>query len=234
MPKTMAGGGPVHFDKVPDHCPICHRGMEPVELCASKMAREPGVGGVLEVVYRCTWRDCGRVFIARYLHRANLRSGSPDYLFKEAIPRHFEPPAWPEEVVGVSPLFVRILSQAAEAEVRGLADIAGAGYRKALEFLIKDYCVAQHPESAKKIRRMPLAACIKSYVQDPAITICAERAAWLGNDETHYLRLWEDKDIKDLRKLITLTVNWVHSSLLTKAYGEDMVHPSGADDAPSN
>lgn len=28
-----------------------------------------------------------------------------------------------------------------------------------------------------------------------------ERAAWLGNDETHYVRKWPEKDVKDLKSL---------------------------------
>jgi hypothetical protein len=53
----------------------------------------------------------------------------------------------------------------------------------------------------------------------------AQRAVWLGNDETHYERRWEDKDIDDLKRLITLTVNWIHNDLLTEAVIADM--PAG-------
>jgi hypothetical protein len=45
----------------------------------------------------------------------------------------------------------------------------------------------------------------------------AERATWLGNDETHYIRKWEDKDLQDMKRLITLTTYWIMSDQLTKA-----------------
>ena len=45
---------------------------------------------------------------------------------------------------------------------------------------------------------------------------------WLGNDETHYIRRWQDKQINDLKRLIQLTINWIHNTLLPKKYLEDM------------
>ena len=51
---------------------------------------------------------------------------------------------------------------------------------------------------------------------------CAKRAAWLGNDETHYTRKWEDKDVKDLKLLVHLTVNWIDNVLLTQKYISEM------------
>jgi hypothetical protein len=40
------------------------------------------------------------------------------------------------------------------------------------------------------------------------------RAAWLGNDEAHYLRKWEDKDVSDLKLLLRLTMNAIGNRLL--------------------
>jgi hypothetical protein len=51
----------------------------------------------------------------------------------------------------------------------------------------------------------------------------AKRAAWLGNDEIHYVRKWEDRDINDLKILIELTCGWVRNNLLTEKYMAEMV-----------
>jgi hypothetical protein len=51
---------------------------------------------------------------------------------------------------------------------------------------------------------------------------CAKRAAWLGNDETHYTRKWETKDVSDLKLLVKLTVNWIDNVLLTEKYIAEM------------
>ena len=38
----------------------------------------------------------------------------------------------------------------------------------------------------------------------------------MGNDETHYVRKWEDKDLEDLKKFIQLTEHWIESEHLTR------------------
>ena len=38
-----------------------------------------------------------------------------------------------------------------------------------------------HSDKTDEIRRSFLAVCIKTYVTDPNLKACAERAAWLGN-----------------------------------------------------
>ncbi len=63
-----------------------------------------------------------------------------------------------------------------------------------------------------------LGPCITKFVGDVNIKECAKRSAWLGNDETHYTREWETKDIGDLKVLVRLTVNWIENSTLTKKY----------------
>lgn len=79
-----------------------------------------------------------------------------------------------------------------------------------------------HPKHDNKIKTMFLSNCITEFVDDERIKQCAKRAVWLGNDETHYLRKWQDKDINDLKILIKLTINWIENILLTNKYSEDM------------
>ena len=86
----------------------------------------------------------------------------------------------------------------------------GVGYRKALEFLIKDYVMQNKDEQTVEIiKKMLLAKCIDYYVDDEMVKAVAKRAVWLGNDETHYVRKWGDKDVQDLKGLIHLTVLWI-------------------------
>jgi len=117
---------------------------------------------------------------------------------------------------------VEIYNQALAAEAGDLTEIVGIGLRKAVEFLIKDFAIHQKPSDEQDIKKSFLGNCIKNYIDDPNIKECATRAAWLGNDETHYLRKWVEKDISDLKLLIQLTVNWIENVLLTKQYIDDM------------
>lgn len=144
------------------------------------------------------------------------------YEFQYSAPRSARTPAFPESVKETSPTFVEIMGQVAEAEAASLDQLVGIGLRKGLEFLLKDYASQLQPEKTKSIRACTLAQCIENYVADNNIKQCAKRATWLGNDETHYERKWTSKDVNDLRILLSLCVNWIDTSLLTKKYQEDM------------
>jgi hypothetical protein len=87
--------------------------------------------------------------------------------------------------------------------------VCGVGYRKALEFLIKDYLIRKCPDDRAAIEDKRLGQVIESYVEDRNIKEVAKRAAWLGNDETHYKRRWVDKDLNDLKRLIRLVLHWI-------------------------
>ena len=63
---------------------------------------------------------------------------------------------------------------------------------------------------------------ITKYIDDSNIKNVAKRAVWLGNDETHYIRKWEDKDLSFLTKLIDLTIHWIEAEELTKTMIEEM------------
>ena len=62
----------------------------------------------------------------------------------------------------------------------------------------------------------------ENYVDNENVKQCAKRAVWLGNDETHYVRTWIDKDIKYLKLLSKLTVGWIEHAVITEKLIEDM------------
>jgi hypothetical protein len=104
--------------------------------------------------------------------------------------------------------------------------LCGAGYRRALEFLIKDYLKSLSEETKHDvIDKAQLMFCITNFVTDPKLRLTASRATWLGNDETHYIRKWGDKDLSDLKKLIDLTVYWILSEMLTRELETSMPEP---------
>jgi len=103
-----------------------------------------------------------------------------------------------------------------------LDQITGVGYRKALEFLIKDYAIKNNPSEEKSIKKTPLMQVINKHIGDTNIKNVAKRAVWLGNDETHYIRVWEDKDLSFLKQLIDLTIHWIEAEELTKTMMEEM------------
>jgi adenosyl cobinamide kinase/adenosyl cobinamide phosphate guanylyltransferase len=100
--------------------------------------------------------------------------------------------------------------------------VAGPGYRKALEFLIKDYAIGFNSEAAESIKKMALIDCIKTYMNNDMVKGMAERAAWLGNDETHHTRKWEEKDLNDLKALVSLVLSAMLTELQYRKIKQDM------------
>jgi len=129
-----------------------------------------------------------------------------------------------------SPSFYDIYDDALAAEQESLDHATGPCYRKALEFLVKDY-VSTEPlkelkaaqeasdngaasaanEQLRTIREAPLGAVIDQRIHDERIRETAKRAAWLGNDATHYIRKWNDHDLQDLKDLIALVIRFIES-----------------------
>jgi hypothetical protein len=143
-------------------------------------------------------------------------------VLRNTTPFSPEEPDLPEEITKVSPDYEKLMAQSVSAEHFQLDQIAGVGYRKALEYLIKDFAIHKNPKDEEKIKAAFLTNCINDYVSDANVKECARRAAWLGNDETHYVRKWEEKDIEDLKILIKLTEAWILNNLLTDKYMQEM------------
>jgi hypothetical protein len=201
----------------PDQCPRCHRSIEPIFIHATIME---GLNRS-QVNWRCPSPQCQELFIANY---SSNHPNSPQFQFTltDIEPRKGQRKSWPDCIETLSPMFIAIYDQAIEAEAMNLDQLLGMGLRKALEFLITDYVISQHPMETEKIYKIFLGERINKYITDPRIKDCAKRAVWLGNDETHIIKKWEAMDIKDLKRLIRLTVNYIDSELTSKEYTASM------------
>ncbi len=123
-----------------------------------------------------------------------------------------------EHIIGLSPGFIEIYNQAIVAEKIGLNHLSGVGYRKALEFLIKDFLIKKLfvDEEAKKedVKTMTLYKAVKE-LPSQRMKMVAKRAVWLGNDETHYHQIWE-RAIERLKELINIIVADLSAELLAQ------------------
>ena len=120
-----------------------------------------------------------------------------------------------EPIQRLSPNFVEIHRQAQIAESEELTEIAGPGYRKALEFLVKDYLISRLPNEADEIKTSWISSCIKNKIVDPRIQALAAEANLLATDEAHYERRYGNSEIGTLKKLISATVAWIELEVFT-------------------
>lgn len=115
-----------------------------------------------------------------------------------------------EKIKNLSPNFIKIYNQAYLSEQFSLDEICGIGYRKSLEFLIKDFAIKYHPDDEEEIKCISLSACISKYIDSPRLRTLATASAWIGNDETHYIRKHEDYNIEHLKIFIDSTVAFIY------------------------
>jgi len=204
------GGTPAVIDQHPDQCPICHSKIAPLK----KYSKIGGViyNAAIEIVYLCPNYSCRQFFIG-YFDKTSLNDNYAS--LKAARPVEPAPLSFSDAIKGISENFSIIYEEAHKAEQFGLTQICGVGYRKALEFLIKDYLIRERPSEQAAIEATLLGHCIENYVTDPKTKQVAKRATWLGNDEPHYQRRWIGKDLHDLKTLISLVVHWIEAEYLT-------------------
>lgn len=223
----------VNIDHFPDTCPICHTAGTMQSYSAYIKPQGNDTRESVQVILQCPKLDCRKYFIA-YFHISSQASNNFSAKYSHSKPQNYIGSTFPENINTVSPEFIAIYNQAEKAEGDGLDKIAGVGYRKSFEFLIKDYLISKAADEAAidTIKAKNLGACISQDISNDNVKTVAARATWLGNDETHYSRIWTDRDINDLKQLINLSVYWIDSEIITSNLVQEMPSPNQSPQVP--
>lgn len=191
-------------------CPFCHISIQTQPLSYIRFSDDN-----LQVFLKC--KSCKNSFIGY-----TIKDGTSHFHIRRVSKGTHSTTKFEKDIEELSPLFIQIYGEAEFAEQENLMQICGVGYRKALEFLIKDYLIKAKSKDEESIKKKLLGQCIKEDVDSTKIKAIAEKATWLGNDETHYVRKWGDKDLKDLKTLIAITVHFVSMDIQANRYIEEM------------
>ena len=74
---------------------------------------------------------------------------------------------------------------------------------KSIIIKLPDKCPCCGIESAS------LSACISTYINNEKIKTLARASAWIGNDETHYVRKHQNYNVQDLKRFINTVVAFI-------------------------
>jgi hypothetical protein len=193
----------------PNVCPHCHLVIEP-KVQKVFLSVNDEKENELITVWQCSNQKCQRLFVAEYQRRDSSSFKFERYL--NGLPKG---PEWPKPILElkssklgkdsktVKSNFIKTYLQSLEAENYGLNELSGMGYRKAIEYLVKDWAIQNNPDKKKEILNSWLGKVIKEYYEGDLKEIL-ERATWLGNDQAHYNRLFEEFDVDVLKELIDL------------------------------
>ena len=142
----------------PSVCPMCHKSGDPSYLSSYYIDDEHTSPNLFVhfFCHNCEKTFLGNYHIRRYYDITDLRGFEPVYNVEE---REF-----PKHIKDLSPDFCSIYNQAYASQQYRLNDISGMAYRKALEFLVKDYAIFLHPDDKEAIIKAPLSQCINNYI----------------------------------------------------------------------
>ncbi len=192
----------------PNICPHCHIAMIPkflYQVRDSDLKR-------LTTIWNCTNQNCEKSFVVTYDKSV---ANSLYYILPKFIDGLPKGPIFPKPILDLEDgqsdgnliekqtKFIKTYLQSLEAESKGLDEIAGMGYRKSIEYLVKDWAIKNFPNDKPKILQMWLSGIIQNYFTGDLKDIL-ERATWLGNDQSHYNKLFEEYNIIHLKELIEL------------------------------
>lgn len=197
------------FFQETDECPLCHFSLRP-EVKSAHYIQSKNTD-YYTVYLTCFCTKCRDIFMIKYRGPHSSSSiGTPVIAGLIPVTPHTEP--FSAGISNLSPTFVNTYNQAQFAESQGLTEICGMGYRRALEFLVKDYLIHLAPDQEESIKTERLGICIKR-INNNHIKVLAERSTWIGNDETHYIRKHENFDYTDMKRFIMAMVRYIDSEL---------------------
>jgi hypothetical protein len=203
---------------IPDHCPYCNKGIDVRVKGAWIHADSFEYGNIASVLFQCPKQNCRSTFVGYYESKdhpfarfrcTEIVGGNP--ILKEHS----------KLIIDSFPRYVGIYQQSEVGLSKKLEEIAGMGFRKALEFLVRDFLNLKNQESKEALESIgatkELGALLENFIESTRIKELAKRAAWLGNDEAHYFRRWEEKDVNDLILLVNLVEQYIDMDLTAEA-----------------
>lgn len=188
----------------PTLCPHCQKGMFPDIVGNSSITKKDSCD-IFTVIFLCP--NCKKHFVQTYQKTENkiLPIGyTPSTTIDEDVP---------EKIKTLFPKFYDIYCQALTAESYGLTELIGLGFRKSIEFLIKDFLIKIKNSDIDKISDMSLQKAINE-IDDTRIRTLATKTYWLGNDETHYIKKHQDRDYKDMKNFIKALYSYINYELI--------------------
>ena len=188
-------------------CPICHRSISPNVLYHSYCFNQKTKEYLLDTLNHCA--TCHQTFLASYKNTDIDNMG----LAVSVSPNHPQVKHLSDKFNIISPDFVEIYSQAIHAKNMGLYRICGVGFRKSIEFIVKDYLISINPTDKQTIEKETLMQSINK-INNPKIKMLAIKSTWIGNDETHYVRKHKNLDIETMEKFVEAMIYYIESELI--------------------
>lgn len=192
--------------EVPKLCPHCSVSNNPINdyLFLQPVDSQNFLG----LRHKCT--ACEKFSFT--LQTVSENAGSVESEYPSSRTQYFD-----EKIEALSPRFVEIYNQAYAAEQKNHFDLAGMGYRSAMEMLIKDYALSFELAPLEEIAKKNLNRSIDSYFKDDTQSfISADVVRMLGNEFTHWDKNEEALSLEELKGYLDIFVQTIKVKLMIK------------------
>jgi len=188
-------------------CPYCGIGTDANRSDLKAFKVDDGI--IADATYKCT--SCDKVFHVSYVKL------NDEELFKPfSVYPNFQGRSFSKGISEVLPRFVKLYNQAFKAEYDNNYELAGSGYRNALEILIKDYAINVLKHKKEDVIKFKLYGAITEYLPDVDMSNCADVVRILGNDNTHYERDYENIDFSVLKQYLNIFIDMIDVQIKVK------------------
>jgi hypothetical protein len=127
----------------------------------------------------------------------------------------YAPAKLPDAIHEISPRFVRLYERCSIAEQQGAIELAGSGYRNAIEVLVKDFAIKELKEPEGEVSSKQLGKAIAEYLPNIKLQKSADVVRILGNDYTHYTTLYKDVSFQAFKRYIHIFITSIEAEYLT-------------------
>jgi len=193
---------------VPTVCPHCGKYVQPTQQNSTHFLKyEKNNIALVTFHVLC----CNKVFFTTY--EKTTKDTSLKLLYTYPFGQFDD---LPESVHIISERFVDLYKQANAAENLNHFELAGTGYRNALEVLIKDYAINELNRPKKEVVKKKLYKAIEDYLPSIDLKNLADVVRILGNDSTHYEQRHKDIDFKTFKNYMNIFIKVIDTNYLIK------------------
>lgn len=176
----------------PAFCPHCVNDFIPEII---HIMQSPSDNSYFLSILKC---QCCNGIVYATIHKAGLQSRGK---VKEYYPDRLSL-AIPSKIEKLYPIFFRIYQQSSIAELKGLNEVCGMGYRKALESLVKEYTMNKFFSDKENIKKESLTQTINRLKNIPHVFNLSRKITWLWNEQTNMSMKYSDYDISQTKAFV--------------------------------
>ena len=193
-----------HPVDVPLYCPYCGKAVEFKETGSTDIFFKNNHYFYLKILYS---KCCEKYSSALYLLKRQNQSSDEISLisfYPNSRGKYFS-----KYIQDLSPDCIRLYNDSSFAFDNNMNDLAGMGYRKSLEYLVKDYAITELKKPEQEVSKKKLYNAIEEYLPNNMLINAADVVRILGNDKTHFQEKFQEYDVQVIKEYLDILIDQI-------------------------